>query len=127
MNTPTEKNIVTRKCFGVNVVDSSMGEKAYESIRWEGVERIQKSGFTMTRASNIDAPLIEECKANLECILQSTKHIGTGFIIFAEIIAAHIWEDILKAKDHKMRYELLDPIVSLDFGSYGTLGVISKI
>ncbi|MFW9856518.1 MAG: flavin reductase family protein [Candidatus Thorarchaeota archaeon] len=124
---PTERNIIIKKCFGVNIVDSSIGERAYESIKWEGDDRIKKSGFTMTGASKVDAPLIEECRANLECVLHSTTQVGSGFVIFGEIVAAHIWEDILHTKDHQKRYELLDPIISLDFGSYSTIGDISKI
>ncbi|MFW9777919.1 MAG: flavin reductase family protein [Candidatus Heimdallarchaeota archaeon] len=124
---PTERNILIKKCFGVNIVDSSIGERAYESTRWEGDDRIKKTGFTMTGASKVDAPLIEECRANLECILHGTTQVGSGFVIFGEIVAAHIWEDIINTKDHQKRYELLDPIISLDFGSYSTIGDISKI
>lgn len=81
----TEKNILETRCFGVNFVDSSMASKVFKCIQWIGQERINKTGFTMINASKINAPLVDECKAHLECRLHSTKEVGSGFIVLVRL------------------------------------------
>ncbi|ODS30749.1 MAG: flavoprotein oxygenase DIM6NTAB family protein [Candidatus Scalindua rubra] len=122
----TEKNIIESNCFGVNFVDSSKASKVFDCIQWFGKERIEQTGFTMIRARKINAPLIQECKAHLECRLLSTIKVGSGFVIFGEIVAASIWEEILRV-EHEKRYELLDPIVFLEDGMYSRINNTSKV
>lgn len=109
----TEKNIMKNKCFGINFVDSSMVSKVYKCIKWSGQERNEKLGVTFTPGSKVNAPLVNECKAHLECKVCSTKEIGSGFVIFGEIVAASIWENIMKAS-YKEKYELLDLVEFLE-------------
>ncbi|MFX0090081.1 MAG: flavin reductase family protein, partial [Candidatus Hodarchaeota archaeon] len=101
----TVKNIIETSCFAVNLVDASIASKVYGCINWYGRERIEKTGFTMIEASEIYAPLVDECKAHLECRLISTKEIGSGFVVFGEIVIASIWDKILQVAYEK-RYEL---------------------
>ena len=114
----TEKNILETGSFAVNFVDSSMAKTVYGCLKWHGEERIEKCGFTPVPASKIGAPLVDECKAHLECRFIDAKEIGTGFVIFGEIVAASILDEILKAEPNK-RYELLDQIVFLEDGVWG--------
>jgi flavin reductase (DIM6/NTAB) family NADH-FMN oxidoreductase RutF len=109
----TVKNILDTKCFGVNLVNSSMAEKVFGCIKWYGLERIEKTGFTLSKAAKINAPLVDECRAHLECELIDTKELGSGFVIFGEIVAASIWDGIINA-DLEKRYDLLDQIVYLE-------------
>ena len=122
----TESNIIETKCFGVNFVDSSMVSNVYGCINWFGQERIEKTGFTLIEASKISAPLVVECKAHLECQLHSTKEVGSGFVIFGEIVAASIWEKILRV-DPKKGYELLDQIVFLEDNVFSRINKISSV
>jgi flavin reductase (DIM6/NTAB) family NADH-FMN oxidoreductase RutF len=69
-------------------------------------------------AAKIDAPLIDQCRAHLDCQLLDTKDVGSGFVVFGEIVAASIWDEIMKAEPGK-RYELLDQIVFLEDGVWG--------
>ena len=108
----TEKNILENGCFVVNIVDSSLVEKVYKCISFHGKERIEKSGFNLVDASKICAPLVADCKAHLECKFIEAKEIGSGFVIFGEIVAASIWDEILK-KDPCERYAFLDQAVYL--------------
>ena len=117
----TENNILKTGSFAVNFVDSSMAKTVYGCLKWSGEERIEKCGFTPVPASKIEAFLVDECKAHLECRLIDTKEVGTGFVIFGEIVAASIWEEILKVRPDK-RYELLDQILFLEDRVYGNLG-----
>ncbi len=122
----TERNILESNCFGVNIVDSTMASTVFDCIQWLGEERIDKAGFKMIEASMINAPLVQQCKAHLECHLLSTKEVGSGFVVFGEIVAASIWEEILRVEQEK-RYELLDPIVFLEDGMYSRINETSKV
>lgn len=117
----TENNILETGFFAMNFVDSSLAKTVYGSLQWQGTERIEKCGFTLVPASKIAAPLVDECKAHLECRLIDTREIGTGFVIFGEIVAASIWDEILRANRDR-RYELLDQILFLEDGVYGNSG-----
>ncbi|MFQ5977307.1 MAG: flavin reductase family protein [Candidatus Heimdallarchaeota archaeon] len=122
----TENNILETECFGVNFVDSSMASTVYECIHWYGQERIHKAGFTLVKALKIAAPLVAECKAHLECRLHSSQEIGSGFVIFGEIIAASIWEAILQV-EHEERYKLLDQILFLEDAVYSRISRMCKV
>ena len=122
----TERNILESRCFGVNFVDSSMVSKVYGCIKWSGQERIDKTGFTIIEASKICAPLVDECKAHLECRLHSTKEVGSGLVIFGEIVAASVWEKILAVEPEK-RYGLLDQILFLEEGMFSRINKVSRV
>lgn len=122
----TERNILENRCFGVNFVDSSMAAKVYGCIKWSGQERIDKTGFTIIKASKVNAPLVDECKAHLECRLHSTQEVGSGFVIFGEIVAASVWEKILAVEPEK-RYGLLDQILFLEEGMLSRINKVSRV
>lgn len=117
---PTENNILATGDFAINLVDSSQATKTYNCVEYYGEERIAKCGFTLTGARKIGSPLINECKAHLECRLSNTKKIGSGFVIFGEIVAASIWDKILDAPAED-RYKLLDQIVFLEEGRFSRI------
>ncbi|MFX0091036.1 MAG: flavin reductase, partial [Candidatus Hodarchaeota archaeon] len=100
--------------------------RVYGSIKWYGQERLKQTKFTLVEAIKIHAPLVAECRAHLECHLHSTQEIGSGFIIFGEIIHASIWTDILNAEAQK-RYELLDQIIFLEEKLFAKITSVSEI
>ncbi len=122
----TEINILAGGCFGVNLVDSSMASIVYRCIEWHGQERIRKTGFQLFRAAEINAPLVHECKAHLECRLHSTEQMGSGFLVFGEIVASSIWDEILAAEQGK-QYEMLDQIVFLEDRLYSTISQVRSL
>lgn len=121
----TAKNILKTKCFGVNFVHSSIASKVYNCIKWHGQERIQTTGLTFLKSHRIKAPLINECRAHLECSLYSVKKLGS-FIFFGRIENVLIWDKILKAKAEN-RYKLLDQILFLEEKIYSRINKILKI
>lgn len=122
----TEENIAQTGCFTVNFVDSSQIATVCECIKWFGRERIEKTGFRIIEASKINAPLVDQCKAHLECQLHSTQEIGSGLVIFGEIVAASIWGDILQV-DGLKRYELLDQALFLEDGVFAPIGNLFRV
>ncbi len=109
----TERNILASGCFGVNFLDSTNIARAFASVQWAGAERVAKSGFRLSAATRIKAPVVADCRAHLECELRSTQEIGSGYVIFGEIVAAAVWDEVLKAAEPD-RYALLDLVVYLE-------------
>lgn len=116
----TENNLRTTGCFGINFVDSSMADAVLKCTQWEGQERIDKTGLKVVDASMVFAPIVEDCKANLECMLCGAEEMGSALIVYGEIVAASISEEIMAA-DNADKYKLLDPILLLEDGLYTRL------
>lgn len=125
-NNRTEKNILRSKSFGVNFVDSKMTGKVFECIKWYGDERIKNLNISFFKSEIIDSPLIDECKACLACKLSGTKAMGSGFVVFGEIVDAFISEKVAHAHGEE-KYKTLDQALYLEDGMYGIIGSIFKI
>ena len=116
----TEQNIKATSCFAVNLVHGDLARKAIACVRWRGAERIERSGFSLFAATAIEAPLVDDCRAHLECRLHDTKEVGSGCVVFGEIVAASILEDIARA-ELRARYQALDQALFLEEGLYMTV------
>ncbi len=121
----TEKNIIDTECFTLNSVDSSIAERVYSCTEWYGLERIEKTGFTLKRATKIIAPLVIECRAHLECSLLETHSVGNSLVVYGEIVAATIWSDISDV-DKERRYGLLDQVLFLEDDLFGKIGSVKR-
>jgi flavin reductase (DIM6/NTAB) family NADH-FMN oxidoreductase RutF len=121
----SEVNVLDTQSFVLNIVNSSLADKVYNCIQWFGQERIEKTGFHLSKAIAVNAPIVDECPAHLECKLHKTDQIGTGFIVYGEIVAASIREDILNA-DPLLQYKLLDQILFLESEKYARTDVVCK-
>jgi flavin reductase (DIM6/NTAB) family NADH-FMN oxidoreductase RutF len=122
----TEQNVLANGCFGLNFVDAAMVPRVFACLQWRGLERIEKLRFRMVSASQIQAPLVEDCRAHLECRLHETKEIGSGLVVFGEIVAASVWEEILRVEPIK-RYQRLDQILFLEDGMYSRVLDIARV
>lgn len=72
-------------------------------------------GISLSPARTIGAPLVDQCPAHLECVLRDTREIGSGFVMFGEIVAASIRDDILDGAPED-RYRRLDQVLFLEDG-----------
>ena len=116
----TEENIEVTGCFAVNLVHGALARRAFACVRWRGAERIERSGFSLLAATAIEAPLVGDCRAHLECRLHDTKEVGSGLVVFGEIVAASILEEIAGAEP-RLRYQALDQALFLEDGLYATV------
>lgn len=119
----TAENILRTKCFGVNFVDSSLAKKVYACIKWRGRERIEKTGLTFFKAKKIRSPLINECRAHLECALYKVNDLS---VFFGKIENAMIWDKIAE-ENPENRYGLLDQVLFLESGIWSRPGKAVKI
>jgi uncharacterized protein len=116
----TENNILATGDFAVNFVDVAMAHTVHECLRWSGAERIEKMGIRLVPARAIGAPLVEQCRAHLECVLRGTHEIGSGLVVFGEIVSASIDEELL-ALPRAQRYAAFRQALFLEDGLDGSV------
>ena len=56
----------------------------------KNIDKFQKFGLTQSAASHVKAPLIDECFANLECIVIDTKMVKKYNIFILKVVKAWI-------------------------------------
>lgn len=119
-NGKTETNLRSTGCFAVNLVHGGLAQRAFRCVRWTGAERIERSEFRLAPAREIRAPLVDDCRAHLECMVHDTKEVGSGFVVFGEIVAASLLEVIAGAAPRD-RYPAADLALFLEDGLYATI------
>lgn len=62
------------------------------------VDKFRELGLTPVPGSEVAAPLIKECPVNLECRVIEIKSLGTHDLFLAEIVSAHMDEEVLNEK-----------------------------
>ena len=116
----TCQNVMAQGEFVVNIPDASLAERIWELADWHGAERRTRSGLTLRPATQVAPPLIEECRAHLECRLDSVKYFGNEVLIFGRIVALSIDSDCLGAEPAD-QYCALRPLFFLEDGLYGVI------
>lgn len=76
-------------------------------------EKIEKSGFHLTKSEFVDAPVIEELPISLECKIEEINQYGATLRIVAEIVNVSADEAVLDAEGNidpeKLRAIFYDP------------------
>jgi flavin reductase (DIM6/NTAB) family NADH-FMN oxidoreductase RutF/uncharacterized protein YciI len=116
----TEANARAAGCFSVNIVHAALAERVFGCVRWRGARRIERAGFTLVPASTIAAPLVQECRAHLECELVEARPMGGALLLFGRIVAASADGALLDGA-HRARYARLDQVLFLEDGLYAAV------
>ena len=108
--------------FVINLTPTSLIKKADYCGIYTGkkVNKFEKCGFTKVEATEVSAPLIDECPINLECKVKDIIPLGTHDMFLAEIVAVHVDEALVdgEGKLHLERAELS----AFAHGDYYALG-----
>ena len=122
----TVANIKTRKAFTVAIAD----EKHLVPCDYVGLvsantdnKKMEKSGFTITKSKNVDAPVIEDLPLTLECKLDYID--GKSGAVYGEIVNIIAEEGILTDGDvdlNKLNPISYDPASRCYFGIGGKVG-----
>jgi flavin reductase (DIM6/NTAB) family NADH-FMN oxidoreductase RutF/uncharacterized protein YciI len=112
--------------FVVNVPPEALVERIWAMRDSHGTERISRSGLSLLPARQVRPPLVEQCKAHLECTLESITQLGEESVIFGRIVAASIDSDCqpLRLADQYFR---LRPLFFLEDGVYGSIDAAKRI
>jgi len=89
---------------------------------WSGAEhdKFAELGLIATPASRVNAPLIEECPINIECVVRHQMTLGAHDLYIAEIVAVQYDQDLLDARG-RVQTRKLAPIAYVE-GEYWSLG-----
>jgi flavin reductase (DIM6/NTAB) family NADH-FMN oxidoreductase RutF len=108
--------------FVVNVPRAEQLEEVDLAGVWSGAEhdKFEELGLTARPASLVNAPLIEECPINIECVVRHQLALGAHDLYIAEIVAVQYDEDVLDAQG-RVQTKKLTPIAYVE-GEYWSLG-----
>lgn len=110
-------------CFVINLVNNELSDCA----DWCGVRSGKKynkfveTGLTPVRATQVNAPMIEESPVNLECKVTQVLPLGTHDMFLAEVVAVHVNEHLFSKKTDAINLQRAD-LVTYSHGHYYALG-----
>ena len=84
--------------FVINIPTEDMLEKTDKCgvVSGRDHDKFGEIGLTPVPASEIKAPLIEECPVNLECVVKDIRSLGAHDLYIAEVVAASADEGIVQ-------------------------------
>jgi flavin reductase (DIM6/NTAB) family NADH-FMN oxidoreductase RutF/uncharacterized protein YciI len=122
----TYQNLVSTGAFVINIPAEPLAEQIWLLMRFHGADRLWQSGFTFQPAQKVKPPLIAECRAHLECELESVKQYADEVVIFGTIVAASIDADC-QSGDLADQYFALRPIFFLEDNTYGSIDTAKRV
>ncbi|MBI3449635.1 MAG: flavin reductase [Acidobacteria bacterium] len=118
----TAINILETREFVVNVPGDEISPKV-----WLAAESLVSSSegepavWTLRPATRVAPPLVEECRAHFECVLDSSKRFNDEeLVLYGRILEVSVDERLLQGPAEE-RYAALRPLVYLEEGVYGIL------
>jgi len=63
------------------------------------VDKFAECGLTPMKGTKVNAPLIEECPVNLECVVRQIPDLGSHCLFIGEIVATHVDSEYLNEKE----------------------------
>jgi flavin reductase (DIM6/NTAB) family NADH-FMN oxidoreductase RutF len=81
----------SREC-AINVPTAALARKvvACGNVSGRDVDKFAAFGLTPVRAARVRAPLVDECYANLECVVADTRMVAKYGLFVLEVVKARI-------------------------------------
>ncbi len=100
--------------FVVNIPPEGLLEKVdlAGTVSGKGIDKFKEIGLTTEKGAKVNAPLIRECKINIECRVKKVIPLGTHDLFIAEVEAIHAAEELLK--NGEVDFSELKPVVLLN-------------
>lgn len=114
----TAQNILRDREFVVNVPGAELADLAWRVPALPHPRPVEAVGLTPIPAQKVHPPLIQECKAHLECTLVQHLTFGTEIVLFGEILAGAIDREAFESPDP---YQYLKMFVFLEDGRFGVI------
>jgi flavin reductase (DIM6/NTAB) family NADH-FMN oxidoreductase RutF/uncharacterized protein YciI len=122
----TLRNVEDTGEFVVNVPSEGLADRVWQLIRHHGPERIRRSGLTLAPAREVRPPVVEECRAHLECTLVEISRFGAEAFVFGRVVAAAIDDECLTGTPEE-QYFRLRPLFFLEGGTYGSIDAAKHV
>ncbi len=114
----TAQNILRSREFVINIPGEELAEQVWRASALSHPRPVESAGLTPVPAQRVGPPLIEECKAHLECQLTQHFEFGSEVIFFGEIVAGSMDQAAFESANP---YEYLKMIVFLENGQFGVI------
>ncbi len=116
----TYRNAADTGEFVVNALPQPLVARAWMLSDLHGEQRLRECGLTPAPAQLVKAPLVAECPAHLECVLDDVKRYGEEVFVFGRVVAASMDDECLAAPFEE-QYQRLAPVFFLEAGAYAGL------
>jgi flavin reductase (DIM6/NTAB) family NADH-FMN oxidoreductase RutF len=114
----TARNALRTGEFVVNVPGAELAAAAWRAAELPHPRQVEDVGLTSRPAARVAPPLIEECKAHLECRVARHVAFDNEVVIFGEILDAALDRAALDRDDP---YSYLELLVFLEGGMFGVV------
>jgi uncharacterized protein len=116
----TARNLLTTGECVLNFPGDDLVGRTWEAhhFREPGPGEPEARGFTPVPALQVAPPRLKECRAHLECRLESVKWYGDECVLFLTVVAASADAAVLESADPAAS---LRPIFYLGEGTYGVI------
>lgn len=116
----TAINILETREFVVNIPGEDLSRRVWSAAESAASESDgSHAEWSLVPASKVAPPLVRECRAHLECVLDSSHRFnGEEIALFGRIVAVSADETILQGEAHE-RYRHLKPLLFLEKGLFG--------
>ena len=95
--------------FIVNIAGRELAHKVLYCGRKSGkdVDKFKATGLTTGKAKKVDAPIVNECVAHVECKVSETIPEGDHVLIIGDVLAAYVRKDAFRGIYDLKRYQPL--------------------
>jgi flavin reductase (DIM6/NTAB) family NADH-FMN oxidoreductase RutF len=112
----TAQNILQRREFVINIPGDDLAEVVWKSHAIPHPRPVEAIGLTPISAKLVKPPLIDECKAHVECELVQSLAYRNEVMLFGRIVAGSIDREALGSRDPYEYMRLLGFIEGNPFG-----------
>jgi flavin reductase (DIM6/NTAB) family NADH-FMN oxidoreductase RutF len=114
----TAQNILRTHEFAINIPGEDMVDRIWRMPGMAHPRTVERVGLTPILAQKVKPPLIEECKAHLECILVHHLEFESEIIFLGKIVAGSVDKEAYDSPDP---YHFLKMLVFLENGTFGVI------
>jgi flavin reductase (DIM6/NTAB) family NADH-FMN oxidoreductase RutF len=122
----TFRNALATGCFVVNAPDEPLAPRIWGMLNAHGADRLALAELTLAPAQRVAAPIVNECRAHLECAVLDSRAFEEEVVVFGQVVAASIDPDCLRGP-RAGRYSRLRPVFFLEDGYYASLGRVRSV
>src|SRR5678815_1608593 len=126
----TAINVLETREWVMNIPGEELAPRVWAAALTESpaaAEGPEVGGWTWAQSSVISAPRIQECRAHIECVLDSTKRFNADeMIFFGRIVAASIDESLTRGSPEE-RYHALRSLLYLEGTLFGVIDGAKKL
>jgi flavin reductase (DIM6/NTAB) family NADH-FMN oxidoreductase RutF len=100
----TLRNMLDTGEFTVNVVTADLASQMNETSTAQKGDEFSRTGLTAVPGDAVAAPMVGECRANLECRVSQHVEIGedevASVVVFGEVVSFHVDEELINERHH---------------------------